>query len=561
MESKMSSFTQSYVHNPLPLRFAGDTISDNLDQSVEMFPDKEAFVFPAVGVRITFRNFKQQVDIMASKFLQLAVEIGDCVGIWAGTCLEWLISFYAAAKVGARVAQFQVGFTSQIMERLLNVTKCKILVNSKGDHPSVDLYEIISELESCEVGTPHVQTRFPSFQTVIEMDEDGKQGSLSFQQILTTGYVSEKELQARQHQVCSDNILSLYFTSGSTGFPKCVVHTHHTQINSQRASNTREKCSKARELLASSDLAHIGAIRAILFPGLFGTTSIFLPPKYSIENTMRMLQDECITRTRLRPNVLFDVINHPHFNEYNLQSLETVFTGGYLVPESIMKLAESALGCHVVDDYGSTEMIDGLFSEVYGVSSEEMLKYPNCMYPTPGNEIKVVDAGGNIVTVNTIGELWVRSPFLFLYYLDDKEATNKVKTSDGWFKSGDLVSMNEDGWCKIVGRLNDMIIREGINIYPSEIEMAIALHPKVSQVQVVAIPDEKVHQRVCICIITKNSQVCTEEEILKFCHGRIHAAHIPDHVIFVKEFPKTFSNKLDRRQLAKVAEEKLFSKK
>ncbi|XP_070547340.1 medium-chain acyl-CoA ligase ACSF2, mitochondrial-like [Ptychodera flava] len=376
------------------------------------------------------------------------------------------------------------------------------------------------------------------------MDEDGKQGSLSFQQILTTGYVSEKELQARQRQVCSDNILSLYFTSGSTGFPKCVVHTHHTQINSQRASNTREKCSKARELLASSDLAHIGAIRAILFPGLFGTTSIFLPPKHSIENTMMVLQDECVTRTRLRPNVLFDLINHPHFNEYNLQSLETVFTGGYLVPESIMNMAVSALGCHVVDDYGSTEMIDGLFSEVSGVSSEEMQKYPNCVYPSPGNEIKVVDADGNIVAVNTIGELWVRSPFLFLYYLGDKEATDKVKTSDGWFKSGDLVSMNGDGWCKIVGRLNDMIIREGINIYPSEIEMAVALHPKVSQVQVVAIPDEKVHQRVCICIITKNSQVCTEEEILKFCHGRIHEAHIPDHVFFVKEFPKTFSNKL-----------------
>ncbi|XP_070560448.1 putative acyl-CoA synthetase YngI [Ptychodera flava] len=526
--------TKSYCYNANTVRLDGLPIGQIFDRTADKYPDREAFVFPDDNVRITYGELKKKIDKFASGLIALGFNHGDRLGIWSDNHLEWVIVHFAALKIGLVLVHLQTGISKGQVEHVLHKTQCSGLVMGLSTR---DLFSVIADVipELMESSPGKISSsEYTSFHTVINLEKQAKNGMYQMSEILELGEsVGEEKLRERMEAVDYDDVSNIFFTSGSTGFPKAVVHTHHNRLRSRAASSYVNDCNR---VFCMSPFVHCsGSEWPLLGAAVIGKTYIIGPLRWRVPDIIRCLQEEQITALFFWPHMLYDAISYVKANAVQLPALQAILTGGSMMPDSLLTTAAEVFDAKVFRAYGSTETL-GILRQ--NPASPLAITTSKDGYPSAGCEVKIVNEQGHVLPVGICGEMWFRSFFTFIYYLGDDEKTREVKKPDGWFCSGDVGVMDESGYCRVMGRKTDVIVRHSKKIYPVEIEVALIQHPGVVVSSVVPLPDERLNEDICACVILKEGETASTEDLRHFCRSRVHQDHQPDYILVFKEFPK-----------------------
>ncbi|XP_077989908.1 medium-chain acyl-CoA ligase ACSF2, mitochondrial-like [Glandiceps talaboti] len=542
----------SYLDSASTIPYSGMTLCDALDRAAENSPDKEAFVFVSKLGResITYKQLHHDVIKFAAGLLHFGLKPGDRVGIWFENRYEWILTQYASAYIKLVTVRFLVGYKAEYMKYLFNKTKVSTLFIGSGNPENV-FREMVAKGEENNAGYEN----FSTLQRIIHIGQDEKAGMFRFTFISELGIeVDFQQLMEIRKTVQPDDEVMIIFTSGSTGMPKAVVRSHrcvaeNLYTSSRHIADVVSKAGKDVRCMCTSPFAHIGGDTGTIMGVISRFTVIIPDPEADTSMIAEVIQKESITVTILMFHYLFDFINQPQFRDHDFSSLECLLTGGNLVPKEALDRVRQLVTPNLFTGLGSTEA-------GYVTFNFNQDKFSKIGYPIDHQEIKVVDDKGNIVPLNTTGELCVRSPYIFLRYEGDEEETNDIDVS-GWFHTGDLCLMEEDGCLHVMGRKKDIIIKGERNIYPQEIERILVRHPKVKLPQVVSVPDQRLVEEICACICLENDQEATVDEILEFVRPILEEYFVPKYVLFFESFPSSLSGKIARIELAKKASERL----
>lgn len=552
------TLSTSYVHGAMNMPLVGKTIGQCFDETVNRFPDKEAVVFLRDGVRKTFGQLKQEVDQMAAGLLAIGLERGDRLGMWGPNIYEWLLTQLACAQAGIIMAQINPAYQAQELQFVLKKIGCKALVCPMA-FKTQRFYDILKqncpELEKATPGDLQ-STSLPDLKTVIMIG--GKPpGTLSFEEVYQAASSSHREqLLNVQKKMTFDDPVNILFTSGTTGSPKGVTLTHHNLVNNARSIGYRIGYSwRDARLCVPVPLHHcFGSVGASLVTCVYGIHACFTSPGFEGRAALEAIQNERCTILYGTPTMHFDILNQKDFSTFDLSTLEAAIVGGApCPPELIQQIMEKMKITETIGAYGSTENSPVAFQ---GFPMDEITrKLETVGYISPHTEAKVVHPQTEeILPLNTAGELWIRGYNVMLGYWNDPEKTKECITPQGWYKTGDIASLDSYGYCRIVGRIKDMVIRGGENIYPVEVETFLHTHPKVQEVHVIGVHDDKMGEEVCACVKVRDGIECTAEELKTFCKGKISHFKIPRYIVFMKDFPMTASGKVPKYQLRETIE-------
>ncbi|XP_078601736.1 medium-chain acyl-CoA ligase ACSF2, mitochondrial-like [Branchiostoma floridae x Branchiostoma japonicum] len=540
--------THSYYHNLTTTPLQGITIGQKLQQTVQKFPDREMLVFKRGNIRRTYEQFFKECDRLAAGFVALGLKKGDRVGMWGPNTLEWVLTQFATARAGLILVNINPAYQVHELEYALRKVGCRAIVSATAfktqDYYKM-LHQICPELESCNPG--ELKTRnLPMLETVIMLGEEKFPGTYSFPEVLDMGdHAHMRTVLEMQDKLQFDDPINIQFTSGTTGNPKGATLTHHNILNNQWFIGHRLGFhEKHHKICMPVPLYHcFGMVGGALAAGVFGTTVVTPAPSFEPEPCLQAIQEESCTAIYGTPTMFIDILHHSNFDNYDLTSLNTGIMAGSPCPIEIMKQVVSKMHCpEVCIAYGTTENSPVTFMGYMADSLER--KVGTIGQPFPHVEVKIVDTDGRVTPVNTPGELCTRGPGTMLGYWDDPEKTADVIGPDRWYMTGDIAVLDEEGYGQIVGRIKDMIIRGGENIYPREIEEFLYTHPKIEDVQVIGVPDERMGEEVCAWIKLREGENMEEEEIRAFCKGEISHFKIPRYIRFVSEFPLTVTGKV-----------------
>ena len=528
----------------------GKTLGQMLQETAARHPDRPAIIFQ--DQRYTYREFQRAVDAFAQALIDLGLSRDDKLGLLLPDWPEYSIALYACAKLGVIVSPMNPIYRKMEVLTVLNHLEAKALVIPEEwrDFRFVDLLE-------------EIRTQIPSLQHIIVQGKPAK-GMHSFQALLSKDWEGkfgpgflEKYLQ--DHPVEADDFLEIAYTSGTTGRPKGVVETHNTRMLHSVGIAERMKASDKDVWLNMTPLFHTTGNCVVQHTAFLTGGTLILLGRYSTEASLRELGRCKATIAVGVPTMFIDLMNHPNFEKPAVSSLRfALFTGAPMPPEVALQIVKK-FNCGILQGDGTTECGSNVLSlpdSPIGLIAES---------PGPplavGNEVKIVEPNSNrIVPVGVLGEICHRGPTNFLGYYKDPELTVQAVDEKGWFHSGDLGTMDEEGNIRLKGRIKDMIIRGGENLYPTEIEGVLYTYPKVKECQVVGYPDERLGEKTVACIIPKNAgEVVTREEINEFMKDKTARFKIPDLVITMEDFPRTASGKVQKFKLREMAAEKLGS--
>ncbi|XP_071787632.1 medium-chain acyl-CoA ligase ACSF2, mitochondrial-like [Asterias amurensis] len=541
----------SYYHAAVNEPLIGKTIGQIMDETTEKYPDRESHVFCADGIRRTFAQFKQETDKIALGLLALGIKEGDRVGMWGPSTLEWVLTQFATCRIGAVMVNINPVYRVLELEYALHKSGCKAIVCDKSFR-TLDYYamlqEICPELATDKPGQLK-SARLPDLKTVIFRGEDSLPGTYNFPDLLNMGgSTEEKRLEEYKHVVQFDEPINIQFTSGTTGFPKGAALTHHNILNNAYTiGHIIGYHEKPHRICIPVPLYHcFGMVGGTLCGMVHGATSVFPAPGFEPEAALRAVSEEKCTSLYGTPTMFIDMLHHPRISQYDFSSLSTGIMAGSPCPIEIMKQSITQLNMKdVCIAYGLTEVSPVIFQTLRDDPIEKRVS--TIGKATDHNEVKIIDVEtGNIVPRNTAGELCSRGYTTMIGYWQDEKKTKEAIDESRWFHTGDLAVMDDEGYVSIVGRKKDMIIRGGENIYPVELENFLYKHPKIEDVQVIGLPDERLGEIVCAWIKLKEGQTATEEEIKEFCKGEMAHFKIPKIVHFVSEFPLTVTGKVQK---------------
>ncbi|XP_077989910.1 medium-chain acyl-CoA ligase ACSF2, mitochondrial-like [Glandiceps talaboti] len=546
----------SYLHSASSVPYSGMTLCDALDKTAEEHPDKEAFVFPSKlgGKRITYGQLRYDVIKLAAGLFHLGLKPGDRVGIWFENRYEWIITQYATAYTKMINVRFLVGYKAQQMEYLLNKTKVSTLVLGSGN-PLKVFREMEPYMSKTGIGYTGAE-KLPNLHRVIYLGKENV-SMCRFEEIFELGVENDfMQVMEIRKTVTQDDEVLMMFTSGSTGMQKATVKSHRCVVENMYTyfRHIKEKVSKDVRYMCTSHFAHGSSDIGCIMGVISGFPVIVPEPNADVSIIAELIQKEQVTLTLLMFHTLFDFITQPQFRDYDFNSLDFILTSGNVVTKEALHKARQMITPNIFDCFGSTETGFTTFN----FNPQNLFKVG---YPVDHQEIKIVDDKGNIVPLNTTGELCVRSPYVFLRYEGDEEKTKEDIDDIGWFHTGDLCLMEEDGCLHVTGRKKDIIIKGGGNVYPAEIERILIRHPNVKLPQVVSVPDERLVEEICACICLENGQEATFDEIVEFVRHFLEDYNVPKYVLFFQSFPSTLSGKIDRKELPKKASEILMQKK
>ncbi|XP_041479390.1 medium-chain acyl-CoA ligase ACSF2, mitochondrial-like [Lytechinus variegatus] len=553
---------QSYRQADPTYPLLGKTIGQVVDDTTEKFPDREYVVFSRDKVRRTFSQFREECDQLAAGLLAIGIEKDDCVGIWGPSTLEWVLTQFATARIGAILVNINPAYRQNELEYAMKKVGVKAIVAAQS-FKTQNYYEMLNGI------CPELTTATPGniksenllmLKSVIMMGQGKFPGAFNFDDVMDMGkdnhfHIIDKMKSALQF----DQPVNIQFTSGTTGNPKGATLTHHNIVNNSYFIGSILKYhEKEHRIGVPVPLYHcFGMVGGSLCAMVHGNTCVFSSPSFEPEASLRGIQEEKVTSQYGTPTMFIDMLNHPNFSQYDMSSLSTGIMAGSPCPIETMKQTRTLMNMKdVTICYGLTEV-----SPV--ICQTEMhdpvdLRVSTVGKPAPHNEIKIIDPqSGELMPYNTPGELCSRGYTTMVGYWNDEAKTREVIDETRWFHSGDLATMNEEGYLTIVGRIKDLVIRGGENLYPTEIEQFLYKHPKIEDVQVIGVPDERMGEELCAWIRLKAGQEATPEEIKDFCKGNISHFKIPRYIEFVDEFPLTVTGKVQKFKMRQAMEEKM----
>lgn len=532
------------------------TIGGLLDQITSRFPDNDALVYPERDLRYSYRQFNEVCRQVAKGLLKLGIKKGDNVAIWAYNVPEWAILQFATAKIGAILVTVNTAYKSAELEYILNQSDSTtlIMVKSFKDTDYVaTLNSVVPELAASQPGTLN-NAKLPCLKQVIFVGDETPAGMHNFNMIAEMGKeVTDAELAAVESTLDIHETINMQYTSGTTGFPKGVMLTHHNLVNNGFAIGECMKFTEKDRLCIPVPFFHcFGCVLGVMVCVTHGSTMVpvetFDPLK-----VLQTIEKERCTAVHGVPTMFIAELEHPEFGTFDLSSLRTGIMAGSVCPIEVMKRAVKDMNLtEITSVYGQTESSPGITQTRTEDSIE--LRVSTVGRALPGAEVKIVDIEtGATLPPGKQGELCARGYMVMKGYYKMPDETAKVIDGEGWLHTGDLAVMDENGYCKITGRIKQMIIRGGENIYPKEIEEFLYTHPKISDVQIYGVPDRKYGEQVMAAVILKKDQEMTEEEVREFCRGKIANYKIPKYVKFVAGYPMTASGKIQKFKLREMA--------
>ena len=551
----------SYLHGPSDIPLLGETIGACLDRAVSSFGDRDALVSCAQGLKYSYRQLHAEVDRAARGLLALGVGSGDRVGLWSPNCAEWVIAQYAVAKVGAILVNVNPAYRLHELEYALRQSGVSVLITArefrKTDYVAM-LRELVPELLSAgerDASSPGL----PALRIVVYFGQDGAPGGLAWPDLLARGEaVPVSELRAREATIQFDAPVNIQYTSGTTGAPKGATLSHHNILNNGYLVGEALRLAPADRICVPVPFYHcFGCVMGNLSALTHGSAVVVPAESFDAEATMRAIQDERCTCIFGVPTMFIAELEHPAFASYQFDSLRTGIMAGASCPIEVMRQVVDRM--HVPEIticYGMTETSPVSFQSAVDDPVEHRVSTVGTIHPHV--ECKIVDPeSASVVPRGTPGELCTRGYSVMLGYWNDEASTRAAIDGARWMHTGDLAVIRDDGYANIVGRIKDMIIRGGDNIYPREIEEFLYTNAKISDVQIIGVPDRKYGEEVCAWIRLRDGEQATAEEIRAYCHGRIATYKIPRYIRFTSEFPTTVTGKIQKFKMREISIEEL----
>ena len=539
----------SYDHGVAQTRLIGDTIGQAFDRTVARFPDREALVVPHQDVRWTWSELGRRVDALAAGLLAIGLQPGDRIGIWAPNCSEWTLTQFATAKAGLILVNINPAYRRAELEYALNKVECKALVLAPAlktsDYLAI-LNDLAPELAHSTPGALQAKA-LPHLRSVIRLGVARTPGMLNFDDIGGRGgRAQQAQLAELAGSLQFDDPINIQFTSGTTGFPKGATLTHQNILNNGFYVAEAIRLTEQDRLCIPVPLYHcFGMVMGNLGCMTHGATMVYPADAFDPLSVLQTVQAERCTGLYGVPTMFIAELDHPEFSKFDLSSLRTGIMAGSPCPIEVMKRVQAQMNMHQVTiAYGMTETSP--VSTQSSVDDPLERRVSTVGRVQPHIEVKIVDTQGRVVPRGTTGELCTRGYSVMRGYWNDEEKTRDAIDAAGWMHTGDLATMDDEGYVNIVGRLKDMVIRGGENVYPREIEEFLYRHPKVQDVQVVGVPDAKYGEELCAWVKLRDGESATADEIREFCRGQIAHYKIPRHIRFVDGFPMTITGKVQK---------------
>ncbi|MGB5499249.1 MAG: AMP-binding protein [Maribacter sp.] len=535
----------------------GITVGDKFDEIVNQFPDNEALIVHHQNVKFTYIELQEQVNICAKALLTTGINKGDRVGIWSSNRYEWTVLQFATAKVGAILVNINPAYRIHELEYALNQSGCSMLVIADkfktSDYQKM-LLELAPELAYAEIGQLHA-TILPELTTVVSLSKTPPRGMLAWSAFLNKSEAcSTAKLEERQRELSFDDPINIQYTSGTTGFPKGATLSHHNILNNAYfVAKTLEYTDKDRVIIPVPMYHCFGMVLGNMGCMTQGATMIYPSEGFKPLAVLQAVEREKATALYGVPTMFIAELEHPEFNNFDLSSLRTGIMAGAPCPVEVMKKVHSLM--HMKDvqvAYGMTEISPVCTQTKIGTPLIKQVSTVGKVHPHL--EIKIIDEEtGQVVPLGVSGELCVRGYSVMLGYWKNEEKTKKAIDSARWIHTEDLATMDEEGYVNIVGRIKDMIIRGGENIYPKEIEEFFYTHPKISDVKVIGVPDAKYGEAVMAWVLLKEGEKATAEELTEYCKGNIAHFKVPKYFKFTASFPMTVTGKIRKIEMRQIS--------
>jgi fatty-acyl-CoA synthase len=531
------------------------TLGGILEKWATETPDQEFIVYPDRNLRFTYSQFNDRVNKLAKGLLAIGVKPGDKVGIWATNVPDWSTFMYATAKIGAILVTVNTSYKLTELEFLIRNADLHTLciIDGYRDSDYVNMvFELVPELKATARGQLKSE-KFPVLKNVVFIGPQKHKGMYNTLELILLGsYLPDGDLVKLSKNISCHDVVNMQYTSGTTGFPKGVMLSHHNIINCGQSTGDCMNYTQKDRLLVCVPLFHcFGCVLAMCAIVTHGATMVFVE-EFDPLMVLASVQKEKCTALYGVPTMFIAELNHPMFDMFDLTSLRTGIMAGSLCPIEAMNQVMTRMNCKdLIIVYGLTESSPGMTATRTTDPPEVRATTVGVNYP--GVEVKIVDPEtGEECPPEVQGEICCRGYNVMKGYYNNPEATAKAIDKDGWLHSGDLAVKTEDGFYRITGRIKDMIIRGGENIYPREIENFLYKMPQIEMVEVAGIPDEKYGEIVGAFIKLKSGQTLTQEEVQEFCRGKVSRYKIPRHVIFVDDYPKTASGKIQKYKLREM---------
>ncbi len=541
-----------------PLIF--ETIGDCVDRMASTYPEKEALVVRHQNIRWTYAEYRDQIDALATGLLKLGIGVGDRVGIWAPNCVEWCLTQFATAKIGAIMVCINPAYRLYELEYALNKVEIKAVIAAESFKTSEYLKmlgELAPEIKDCAPGQTKAE-KVPSLTTVIRMGEEKSSGMYNFGDVLNMGGEKETaQLANIAKKLQPDDAINIQFTSGTTGNPKGATLTHFNILNNGLQVGAGMRFSANDRLCIPVPLYHcFGMVMGNLACMTHGACAVFPDEGFEPQSVLETVQAEKCTALHGVPTMFVAETEMPNVGDYDLSSLRTGVMAGAPCPLELMHEVIDKLNMsEITIMYGQTETSP--VNHMTDIDAPAEKRCGTVGKVGPYQEIKIIDESGQVVPIGDKGELCCRGYSVMRGYWADEERTAETIDAAGWLHSGDLAVMDDEGYVQIVGRIKDMIIRGGENVYPREVEEFLYTHPGIQEVQVFGIPDERYGEIVCAWIQLKQNESLSEEEVKAYCRDQITHFKVPALVRFVEEFPMTVTGKIQKFKMRDAMVEQL----
>ncbi len=540
------------------------TFSDVLDKMAESYPDQYAFKYTTLDYTRTYSQFREDVDRVAAALISLGVQAGHHVAIWATNVPEWFLTFWATVKIGAVLVTVNTAYKIHEAEYLLRQSDTHTLVmidSCKDSNYKEIIEELCPELKDMTAGKPLYSKKLPFLRNVVtvgfEMD-----GCLEWKDFMKrSALVSKEEVRRRASEVKPDDVCNMQYTSGTTGFPKGVMLTHRNIINNGKIIGDRMDISTADRMMVQVPMFHcFGMVLSMTNIMTHGGTLCPMP-YFSPKSSLACVTDEKITCFNGVPTMFIAMFNHADFNKTDFSYMRTGIMAGANCPPDLMRRAAAEMNMkEIISVYGQTEASPGCTMGEVNEDIDHRVETVGSAFP--GVECKIINPDtGEEMPDGENGEFVARGYNIMKGYYKMPKATEQTIDAEGWLHSGDICCRTPDGYYKVTGRLKDMIIRGGENLYPREIEEFYLTHEKVRDVQVVGVPDERYGEEACAYIILNKGETATEDDMREYGNAHMAKHKVPRYFTFVKEFPMNAAGKILKYKMREDAIEKLKIKK